>query len=323
MILLKEPGWHVVCEVSDGAEAVVKAKELKPELILMDLSLPKLNGMEAARQIRKIAPNSKILFLSAFDSMEVVEEALNAGANGYIAKLDAASELIEAVDAAFQGKQFVSSRIKGRIVTDADDTQTSDKTSRDEVLWPQSDPTQEAEFTRCHEVRFYSDDEDFLESVTHFIGAALKFGNAAIVVATKPHRDILIEGLKAQGVEVDTLIQQGAYVSLDAAEALSTFMINDWPDAGRFFEGFNNLIESALRTAKAKHPRVAIFGEGVALLWAEGKREATIRLEQLGNELTKNRRVDILCAYPRSLRIQEDKHSFTAICAEHSAVHAR
>ena len=322
MILLREPGWHIVSEASDGAEAVVKAEGLTPDLILLDLSLPKLNGIEAARQIRKIAPNSKILFLSAFDSMEVVEEALNAGANGYISKLDA-GELIEAVETIFQGKQFVSSRIKGRIVADVEDTQASDKTTHDEDFWSQSHHAQEAKFTRCHEVQFYSDAEDFLESVTHFIGAALKFGNAAIVVATKPHRDILLGGLKAQGVDIDALIQQGAYVSLDAADALSTFMINDWPDAGRFLEAFNKVIDSALRAAKAKHSRVAIFGEGVALLWAEGKREATIRPEQLSNELAKDRKVDILCAYPFSLHIQEDKHSFGAICAEHSAVQAR
>lgn len=321
MILLSEPGWHIVSEAVDGAEAVAKAQEFTPELILMDLSLPKLSGIEAARQIRKIAPNSKILFLSAFDSMEVVEEALNAGGNGYIAKLDAANELVEGVRAVFQGKQFVSSRTKGRTVTN--DAQTFGKTGRDGIPWSQSDHMQGTKFTRCHEVRFYSDDEEFLESVTQFVGAALKFGNAAIAVATKPHRDMLFEELKGQGLDVDALIQQGTYISLDAVDSLSTFMINDWPDASRFFEGFNHLIESALRAAKAKHPRVAIFGEAVTLLWAQGKREATIRLEQLGNELSKNRRVDIFCAYPRGLRIQEDNHSFTAICAEHSAVHTR
>lgn len=319
-ILAKEPAWHIVCEVSDGADAVAKAEELKPELILLDLSLPKLNGIEAARQIRKSAPNSKIIFLSAFDSVELVEEALNAGANGYIAKLDAC-ELVEGVESVFRGKQFVSSRITGRNV--AESPQTFDKTTIDEVRWSQSDHAQDAKFTPYHEVRFYSTDEDFLRSVTRFIGTALKFGNAGIVVATKPHRDLLLEGLRALNMDIDSLIQQGAYVSLDAEEALSAFMINGWPDTGRFLEGFNHLIESALRAAKAKHPRVAMFGESVALLWAEGKREATIRLEQLSNELAKNRKVDILCAYPFSLRIQEDKHSFGAICAEHSAVHAR
>ena len=133
MILLKEPGWHIVGEVSDGAEALNKTKELIPALILLDLSLPKLNGIEAARQIRKVAPNLKILFVSAFDSIEVVEEALNAGANGYVAKSDAANELIAAVEAVFQGKQFVSSRIKGRISADNDDAQASEKL-RDELL---------------------------------------------------------------------------------------------------------------------------------------------------------------------------------------------
>jgi hypothetical protein len=121
-------------------------------------------------------------------------------------------------------------------------------------------------------------------------------------------------------VDVDVLIQQGTYVSLDAADTLSTFMVNDWPDADRFFERFKNLIESVSKAAKAKHPRVALFGEGVALLWAEGKKKAAIRLEQLGDDLARSRKVDILCAYPLSLHIKEDKHSFEAICAEHSAV---
>jgi DNA-binding NarL/FixJ family response regulator len=323
MILLKEPEWHIVGEVEDGLEAVKKAKELMPDVILLDIGLDKLSGIEAARQIRKIAPDLKILFVSAFDSMEVVEEALNTGASGYVAKLDAAGELLEAVEGVFQGRQFVSSRIQGRISARARDKQASGKPIGDEVLASRSAEPPETEFARRHEVQFYSDDEVLLDTITHFIGAALKFGNAAIVLATKPHREKLLEGLKGQGVDVDALTQQGAYLSVDAADALSTFMINDWPDADRFLESFSKLIESTSKAAKAAHPRVAIFGEGVALLWAQGKREATIRLEQLGDALAQTRRVDILCAYPFSLHIQEDQDSFRAIGAEHSAVHAR
>jgi DNA-binding NarL/FixJ family response regulator len=317
VILLKAPEWHIVCEVEDGLEAVKKAQELMPDLILMDIGLDRLSGIEAARQIRKIAPDLKMLFLSAFDSMEVVEEALNTGAGGYVVKLDAASELIEAVEAVCQGRPFVSSGIRGRISARARDKQAS------EALASRSAEPPETEFARCHEVQFYSDDEVFLERITHFIGAALKFGNAAIVVATKPHRDRLLQGLKAQGVDVDALIEQGAYLSLDAADTLSTFMINDRPDPDRFLGSFSKLIESTSKAAKATHPRVAIFGEGAALLWAEGKKEAAIRLEQLGNDLAQTRKVDILCAYPFSLQIQEDKPSFAAICREHSAVRAR
>ena len=115
LIALKKPGWSIICEVSDGVEAVEKAGELRPELILLDIGLPKLDGIEAARQISQIASYSKILFLSGFDSLEVVEEALNTGANGYVFKLDAASELVEAVEAVFQGKRFVSGRLAGGI----------------------------------------------------------------------------------------------------------------------------------------------------------------------------------------------------------------
>jgi DNA-binding NarL/FixJ family response regulator len=323
LILPKMPGWHIVCEASDGEEAIKKTEEFRPDMILLDIGLPKLNGIDAARQISKIAPESKILFLSAFDSQEIVEEALKTGASGYVVKLDAASELVGAMEAVFHGKQFVSSRLKGGISAQGQDTHAANKLAHDRPFATRSALSQETEFVGCHEVLFYSDEMVLLESVTHFVGAALKFGNGAIVLATKPHRDILVQELKTQGVDADLFIHQGAYVSLDAADTLSTFMINDWPDAGRFFEGFKNLIESASNAAKAKHPRVVIFGEGVALLWAEGKRKAAMRLEQLGNDLAGTRKVDILCAYPYRLHIQEDKHSFGAVCAEHSAVHSK
>src|SRR5262249_47914020 len=159
-----------------------------------------------------------------------------------------------------------------------------------------------------------------LESITRFIGSALRFGNGAIVFATKPHRDMLLQELRAQDVDADALIQKGAFISVDAAETLSTFIINDRPNADRFLESFKSLIKSAATAAQATHPRVAIFGEVAALLWAEGKKEAAIQIEQFGNDLTATRKVDILCVYPFYLRIQEDKHSFEAICAEHSAV---
>ncbi len=99
-------------------------------------------------------------------------------------------------------------------------------------------------------------------------------------------------------------------------------MVDGWLDADRFFEGFRNLIRSVSNAAKVEPPRVAIRGEAVALLWAEGKRGAAIRLEQLGNILEEIHKVDILCLHPFSLRIQEDEHAFRTICAEHSAVYS-
>jgi DNA-binding NarL/FixJ family response regulator len=106
----QEPQLRIICEVSDGLEAVQKAKELKPDLILLDIGLPKLNGIDAARQIRRFTPKSKILFLSQESSAAVVQEALGIG-TGYVVKADAGRELLPAVKAVMLGEQFLSSRL--------------------------------------------------------------------------------------------------------------------------------------------------------------------------------------------------------------------
>src|SRR6266567_5428985 len=113
LLFQERPQWHVIAEASDGSEAVQKAEELKPDLILLDIGLPKLNGIEAARRIRQLSPNSKILFLSLYHSSDMVQAALSTGGLGYVRKIDARRELVLAVDAVLRGKQFVSSSIKG------------------------------------------------------------------------------------------------------------------------------------------------------------------------------------------------------------------
>jgi DNA-binding NarL/FixJ family response regulator len=107
--LRKNPELQVVGEASDGLEAVHKAKELQPDLIVLDLGLPTLNGIEAARQILKLTPGSKILFLTQESSADVVQAALSSGAQGYILKARAVIDLLPAVEAVLEGRQFVSS----------------------------------------------------------------------------------------------------------------------------------------------------------------------------------------------------------------------
>ena len=104
----KRPELHVICEVSDGVEAIHQAEELHPDLIVLDIGLPKLNGIEAARQIRKLSPGSKIIFLTQESSAGVIQEALRLGPVGYVVKTFARSKLLTAVDAVLQGKRFVS-----------------------------------------------------------------------------------------------------------------------------------------------------------------------------------------------------------------------
>lgn len=102
---------QVIGVASDGLEAVLKAEGLQPDLILLDIGLPKLNGIEAARRIRKVAPESKILFLSQERDPHVAQAALSAGGDGYVVKSDAGSELLAAVEALMLGNKYVSPRL--------------------------------------------------------------------------------------------------------------------------------------------------------------------------------------------------------------------
>jgi DNA-binding NarL/FixJ family response regulator len=105
---------RILAEAADGLEAVQKAQELKPDLILLDIGLPTLNGIEAARQIRKFAPESKIIFVSQESSADIVQEALSLGTCGYVVKSQAQSDLLAAVDAVLEGRQFLGGGLTRR-----------------------------------------------------------------------------------------------------------------------------------------------------------------------------------------------------------------
>ena len=108
-LLGKRPELQVVGEASDGLEALQKAVELRPDLILLDIGLPGLNGIEAARQMRSLVPESKIIFLTIETSADMVQEALSVGARGYVVKTMAESELLTAMEAVLLGTTFASS----------------------------------------------------------------------------------------------------------------------------------------------------------------------------------------------------------------------
>jgi DNA-binding NarL/FixJ family response regulator len=110
-ILSQESTLDVICQSTDGEDAVIKAHELQPDVILLDISLPGISGIEAARQIGKVSPNSRILFLSQHDTVHMANEALKAGGYGYVTKGEAALELLNAVRTVSRGNRFVSSRI--------------------------------------------------------------------------------------------------------------------------------------------------------------------------------------------------------------------
>lgn len=110
-VLLAHDDFQIVGHAIGGLEAVQQAQRLQPHLILLDIGLPELNGIEAARRIQQVSRNSKILFVSTEKNPEIVTAALQTGAHGYLNKSDAGSELFGAISAILEGKRFVSSSV--------------------------------------------------------------------------------------------------------------------------------------------------------------------------------------------------------------------
>jgi DNA-binding response OmpR family regulator len=283
-----------VTEASDGLAAVRKTEEQQPDLILLDIGLPNLDGLEVTRRVRKLPAPPRILFITQESSPEVVRECLRLGALGYVHKPRAGSDLLPAVDAVLGGKRFVSSTLEFSESTDA----------------------------YRHEVVFCSGDEILLDALASFIANVLNAGNAAIVLVTQSHRDSLLQRLNTRGVNVAVAIQRGTLVLWDVRDALSTFMVDDWPDAVRLSTTLEDLIRGVPKGLAGERRRVVTCGECAPALWADGKVEAAIHVEHLWNEVTRGYGVDTLCVYP-SCAGPEDDLSFQLLCAEHTAVRSR
>ena len=115
-VLEAEAGWQVVAEVQDGREAVQETLRIKPDVAILDLAMPRLNGLEALRQIAKASPQTKVLILTMHDSDELVRAALDAGARGYVTKSSVARDLTTAVEALRQNKTFFTPRVDQMIL---------------------------------------------------------------------------------------------------------------------------------------------------------------------------------------------------------------
>ena len=270
-------------EAADGLEAVQVAEALQPDVVLLDINLPKLHGFEVAKQIRGLAPHARLLFMSQESSPDIVRKALGLGADGYIQKLSAATDLWPAIEAVLDGRRFVSSSVA---LTEPADTPVP----------------------RRHEIRFCSDDAAVVDGFIRFVADALNAADAAIVLVTESHRTALLQGLRTRGVDIDGAMERGTCVSFDAAVA---------PDSVRFLEAVNGVRQAAANAGNA-HPRVAFCGERAGRLWAEGRTAEAVQLEQLCSELAQD--VDILCLYP--VPYTKDNRALTRICAEHTAVSA-
>jgi MEDS: MEthanogen/methylotroph, DcmR Sensory domain len=174
---------------------------------------------------------------------------------------------------------------------------------------------------RAHAVQFYENDTFLIELLSRFVGASLVTGDSAIVVATPRHREALAERLRALGFNLTVPLNQKRYLAFDAAETLAQFMRGGRPDPVRFNEMMGPVIEDARDAARTGRGRIVAFGEMVALLWAEGKIDAALELEELWNRLADVYSFSLCCAYPMSGFVGNPHAApFLKICAQHTHV---
>jgi PAS domain-containing protein len=186
----------------------------------------------------------------------------------------------------------------------------------DETLaaWRESDQ-------QAHIVQFCEDDSFLVSEVSRLVGTAIGAGDCAVIIATKAHREAIAHRLATNGLNTAVAIRQGRFVSLDAAETLAKFMSAGEPDPEQFTAVIGDVFVRAKKATGRENARLAAFGEMVALLWAEGKKEAAIRLEQLWNSLAETHTFALHCAYPiKGFSRSDSSELFSEICAEHTSV---
>jgi PAS domain S-box-containing protein len=172
-----------------------------------------------------------------------------------------------------------------------------------------------------HTVQFYDDDSFLLDELARFVGASLVAGGSALVIATKAHRDSLAERLTSRGFDPAPAIRQGRLLALDASQTLAEFMVDGQPEPARFLPFVGSLLTQLQAAAQGHRRQVAAFGEMVALLWAQGQRDAALQLKRLWNHLAQTHTFNLHCAYPLSFfSSRTDAESIKAICAEHSHI---
>ena len=174
---------------------------------------------------------------------------------------------------------------------------------------------------RAHAVQFYENEGLLIELLSRFVGSALAAGDSAIVVATERHRAALAERLLERGLDVSVPQKQRRYQPFDAAQTLARIFRRGKPDPNLFFDTLEPIVQEASRAAGGGRGRIVAFGEMVALLWAEGKIEASLELEQMWNNLADTHAFALCCAYPMSGFVGNPHAApFLKICAQHSHV---
>lgn len=172
-----------------------------------------------------------------------------------------------------------------------------------------------------HSVHIYDESSELIKRLCGIVTSGLHVGNSVLIVATSAHRDRLVRELRDTGINIRAYARDGRFAMYDAEETLAAFMVNDRPDRDLFMRSVGALLSDARKSSLSRDAGLTVFGEMVAVLWKQGRKQAAIELEALWNESLNEEAFHLHCAYPRLLFISgQDEHGFSAVCNAHSHV---
>ncbi len=293
-LLRRRPDVLVVGESADGLDAIRQAESLRPDVVLLDIGLPGMSGIDVATRLRVTLPATKLILVTVESSFEIVQQGFRRGVHGYVYKPRAQRDLLLVFEAVIRGGRFVSGGLE--------------RIARGDGLASHS-----------HRLLFCSNDEILLGACSRFIGGVLDAGNAVIALVTDSHDQGLRRSMEASDVDVALAIRQQRYVPLSIDDLLAKVMVNGWPDTTRFVNATQDVLGEAERRATGAHAKVAACCECAPTVWARGQVDAAIQLEHLWDEVAAGRQINLLCAYPLAVG-REHMGSVRSLCAEHTLV---
>ena len=285
--------FEVVAAVTDGRQALHAAQRLDPDVAVLDVTMPELDGFQTARALRQSGLRAKVVMLTMHESDEFAAAAIESGAHGYVLKTRVRSDLASAIEHAVAGRLFLPSLTSLLAVTPATG-----------AGW--------------HAMQFGINDRPFLNTLSGLLAATCRRGGVAALVATDTTRTEIGQRLLASGYDIAQAEGRGQYISLDAREALSEVMVGGRVDARRVAAIVNDLDRSRLAASASS---VTVVGEMSPLLCRDGNPEAALHLERVWDDLTRRLPFLTVCFYSTEcFGEREDSALFRGICAPHSAV---
>jgi DNA-binding NarL/FixJ family response regulator len=287
-----EGSCDIVGLAADGRQALDLNRRLRPEVVVLDVTMPELDGFETLEHLRRDSPETRVVFLTMHGDDEFVAAAINGGALGYVVKSRIASDLITAIEYARAGRVFVpclSSLAKVPGVH--------------------------------HALQVHADDRHHLDTVSDLVATTLRSGDPVVIVATEATRAGITHRLQARHLTVSALLERGQYLEHDSPAILSQMVRDGRLDRERLRESADAFDQFRLGAPSGSGGRLTVVSDVAISLCRNGDFGAALDLERFWNELTRALPFFTVCSYPTEcFETPAARDQLSRICAEHSAV---